>query len=254
MAVAPLPTPVAPRARPEPTTPEEQFDRGLEHLRAGKWFEAADWFGKARQPGSDPRYTAYLAYCRSKTANQPMATTLYREAVEDRGFGDAWARNNWAYQLIHTSPTTPNLRRAITECTAALDREPTARAARLNRAWATFMLYWKEKGPAKGLRPVNPGCLADIEAVLATGPRTADVYYKAAVIVATFGGDQPDQMSRTFDYLRLAVERGRPAAALANDPPLRHLVARPELQQLLRLPPTAPAAEANIGLMDPPLR
>jgi serine/threonine protein kinase len=251
IATIPPPHPAAPADGPQPASNKEWFDRGLRELRAGESLNATTCFEHAVIPDRDGQSLAYLAYCRAKGGHREVAVNLYREAVDVRKYNEGWARNNWAYYLSFSANPT-ELGRAINECTAVLNTDPACRAARLNRAWATFQLH--RCSHAKDDRPANAEWLADIEAVVASGPETIDVCYKAAAIIATFGRELPDQTDRVFHFLRRTVELGKPARQLTGDPYLRHLNHRPEFQALLALPATKSAGDVNVALMDPPHR
>jgi tetratricopeptide (TPR) repeat protein len=245
------PPPPAGGVRVKPSTAEEPFARGLEYLRTGALGPATADFELARRlRPDDGRTTAYLAYCRSKVPDHAGAAALYEEAVAVRGYDAAWAHCNWAYSLTRPGARSNQLRLAIAEATKALRQESNLRAARLNRASARYMLNVHPK--ARTLD--DPECVADIEAVMSGEPRTADLCYKAAVILAASGRE--DQVTRAVGYLREAVRLGRPPAPLARDPVLRtHLSGRPDFQELTRLPPVEPGAPSpNLYLADPPVR
>jgi hypothetical protein len=228
--------------RPKPSTPDALFERGCEFLRAGDVAAAAKDFGDSHRARPDGRTAAYLAYCLARSGNHAAAAALYEEAVTTHGYQQTWARSNWSYSLTQSGPAPNQLRRAIDEATAALNLEPGLRAARLNRAHARFLL----NGARKTRTLSDPECLADLEAVLATGPYTADLYYKAALILTASAAGQEDRLARAVGYLREAVKLGREPRLLGEDPWLRpHLSARQDFGELIKLPPTTPARTAN---------
>src|SRR5207237_39235 len=109
-------------------------------LNAAKCFGEVNRLRAELKLRPDGRASAYLAYCRAKDGNAKNTAEFYRRAVVDHCFDAAWAHNNWAHALILASPTAADLRLAIKECDAALRLDPSSRAARLNRCWATFRL------------------------------------------------------------------------------------------------------------------
>jgi hypothetical protein len=248
--VGAAPPAVAP-AHPAPLTPDDLIARGFGHLRTGDVSSAMKDFGDVYRGRPDGRTAALLAYSHSRAGQDRAAAELYRGAIDGYGYQAAWALNNRAYARIQLTPSShKELSLAIGEATAALGLDPHLRAARLNRAWAGFLLHRDRKTQTLA----DPGCLADLEAVLAGGPPTADLCYKAAVILVAAGVGRDDGHARALGYLEQAVGLGKPAGILAGDPVFKvHLSGRPEFDRVLRLPrPARPGSAPNLHLADPP--
>src|SRR5207248_9181682 len=100
----------------------------------------------------------------------------------------------------------------------------------------------------------DPECLADLEAVMAGGPPSAELYYTAAVILAASAAGRENDCARATGYLREAVQLGCNPRRVAGDPILKaHLSHRPDFQDVLNLPPARPAGRpVNVFLADPP--
>src|SRR5262249_55027852 len=142
------------------------------------------------------RTTAMLAYCESRRAFQDVAAQLYEDAFKKHNFDAAWVHNNRAACLIKMGSAT-NFRDAICEATEALKLDPTLRAALFNRAYAHYRLNLD-----KSFKLSDPECLADLNAVMANGPYNADLYYKAALILAASADGDEKQLARTVGYVR----------------------------------------------------
>ena len=236
-------------AAPRPSTPDEFFNRGLEHLRSDDLEAATKDFGNARRINPDGRSTAFLAYCQSRSGTHDAAAILYLKAIKDYGYGAAWVHCNRAYSLIR-SGSPQDVRLSIDESNAALALEPELRAARLNRAYARFLVNFD----AKTQTLANPeDCLSDLEAVMSVGPYTADLYYKAALILTAAAAGREDRYARAVTYLREAVRRGRNPKLLAQEPVFQvHLVARKDFEQAANLPPAEqPESVINLHVVDP---
>jgi hypothetical protein len=246
------PQPTEPAAiAPTPSTPKDLFERGRERLKAGDVASAAKDIDDAHRMRPDGPSTALLAYCRARSASHLMAAVLYQQAIAQHGYDVAWVRNNRAYSLIQCG-TRENLRLAVEESTVALQLDPNSRAARLNRATARFKLNLDPKSQTLA----DPECLADLDAVLVTGPFTADLCYNAALILTASGSGQEDRYTRAIGYLRDAVALGKPPRHVAQDPILlKHLAGRPDFQQVTQLPPVKPPQPPlNPQLISPPDR
>jgi serine/threonine protein kinase len=246
---APNTPPEPPAVHRRPSTPDDFFRRGVESLRGNDTAAAMKDFDAARRAKPDGRSTAFLAYCHARSGNHKAAATLYQEAIRDHGYAEAWAHCNRAYSLIRGG-SPDQLRQAINEATTALEREPKLRAARLNRAYARFLLDLDPK--TQSLR--NPGdCLADLEAILTEGPYSADLYYKAALVLAAASAGREEHSARAVNCLQEAVRRGRDPRLLAQEPVFRtHLTSRPDFAEVIKLPPAkAPTPGPNLHVVDP---
>jgi tetratricopeptide (TPR) repeat protein len=246
------PAPVDLSVRRPPSTADEFFARGVEFLKVNDPTSAMKDFDAALSRKPDGRTTAYLAYCKARGKEHAAAAELYKEAITDHGYKPAWVRNNRAYSLlqISQSQSRAHLPAAIAEATAALELDSTLRAARYNRAWARFLL---DLHPQTRTLP-TPDCLADFEVVLADGPATADLYFKAALVLTATRPKEEACLARAVGYLRDAVALGKPPGNLAQDPVLKtHLSGRPDFQAVLLLPRAAVRAEsaAALSLADP---
>jgi serine/threonine protein kinase len=242
----PPPPPSAPAPPAVPTTAEEFFDRGVQFLRAGDVNPAVKDFGEAHQRRPDPRTRAFIAYCEARRAN-PRSAAAYYDDVMRQGYNLAWVHNNRAAALIKMG-SAANLRDAIREATEALDLEPALRAARFNRAVARYHLNID-----RNFKLADPDCLADLNAVMETGPYSPDLYYKAALILAASGDGNEAQLSRAVSYVREVLLLGKSFQQLAGNPVLkRHLGERDDFRALASMlvstPPQAPVA---LDVIDP---
>jgi tetratricopeptide (TPR) repeat protein len=261
LAGGPPPSPVPPGppdtgVRPPPATAAEFFDRGVEFLKVKNIASAmADFDAALEKRPDDGRGKAFLAYCFARRQkDHPTAAKLYEEAVAG-GYRAPWVHNNRAYSLLQmgSPPSHALLRLAIEEATAALELSPNLRPALYNRAWARYLLNLDPDTHTLS----DPDCLNDLEAVMMTaGPCTADLYYKAALILAASGSDREDLRARAVGCLREAVARGKPPRPLPKNPVVRaHLLGRPDFDELVRNPPPARSTPpANVELVDPPTR
>lgn len=247
--------PWAVAARPKrPITAEEFFARGAESLQGGDVEGARKDFHEANRLHPDGRNTAVLAYCHAHSAGwagHGTAVNEYDKAVKKYGYDEPWVHNNRAASLIKLG-SPDHLRLAIHEANAALKADPTLRAARLNRAYAQFRLHREtNSGPFN-----DPQCVTDIQAVVDEGFCTADLYYKAACILAISNGPE-EYAARAVTYLQEAVNRGRHPGRLKDDPLLKGLVGRTDFVEVVKLPQVPrPEAEScvNLHVIDPPLR
>jgi hypothetical protein len=141
---------------------------------------------------------------------------------------------------------------AAAEAEAALRMDPGLRAARLNRPYARFLeVYMRDPSG----RPVaDPGLVTDIRIALGAGPKTQELYYKAAQIVLTFGGGTEETRAEAVRYLAEAVPLGRNPKPLAKDPLLTaHLMGRADFARLVNLPVPEPVQPLSGSPSDPHL-
>ncbi len=242
--------PTSPAPLPEkPTTPEGLFRRGCEFLRNDDIASATKDFGDARVAKPDGPSTAFLAHCYARSSNHKVAATLYQEAVKDFAYDKAWVHCNRANSLIRLS--TPNdFREAITEATAALELDPTLRAARLNRMQARFLL---DLDPKTEVLKNPDECLADLEAVMAQGPYTMDLFFKAAYVMAAAEYGHEERCARAVGWLRESVKLGRDSKLLDQDPVFRvHLAGRADFAEVTKMSPgERPKRLLNLHIVDP---
>jgi eukaryotic-like serine/threonine-protein kinase len=243
-ASAPQPSEVP--TKPRPSTADELFDRGVEFLKTGDTVLAMKDFLDAHRIKPDGRNTAFLALCYSRNGKQLAAVGLYQEAIEVHHYETAWVHNNLSFGLIE--PGSPRkLRSAIEEATTALLLDPNLRAARINRMFARFLLTLDPK--TQTLQDPKD-CLLDLEAVMATGPYNADLYYKAAIILAASKRGSEDRASSAVHYLHEAVLLGKKFNSINQNPVvLAHLANRSDFKKLADVPsldPTEPSSNYHI--------
>jgi tetratricopeptide (TPR) repeat protein len=232
-----------------PTTPDEFFARGVASLRTDDVAAAMKDFDTARRARPDGRSTAYQAFCLARSGQHAAAAELYRLAI-DSGYAEAWVLSNRAYSLIK-SGSPDDLHEAVRAADAALELGPPLRAARLNRAYARLWLHIDRRTATLS----DPDeCLADIDAVLAAGPLTADLCYKAALVYVTAGGPDDGRLDQAVQSLADAVRLGKDPRQLRADPVLSaRLARRSDFEAVLSLPiPSAPPTAANVHVTDPP--
>jgi tetratricopeptide (TPR) repeat protein len=246
------PTPlVEPAPQVRLTAPDELFVRGLRHLKTGDVAPAMKDFDDANRAQPNGRNTVYLAYCHALSGQHRVAAGLYREAIQKYGYSAAWVHTNWAHSLTQAAPTVDQLRAAAAEADKAVRLDPTLRAARLNRAYIRFQMSLTDPKANRS----DPESIADVAAVMREGPFSAELYYKAAAIIVTFGGASEECHAQAVRYLAEAVKLGRPPQTLAANPIFRqHLRGRSDFQKLLELPSVSPpTATPDPHLASPPL-
>jgi len=248
------PQPVNTSLPPKPTTPEKLFDRGREHLQNGDYAAAMKDLGDAHRMKPDGPNTAYLAYSHSRCGNfgsHRAAEQLYLEAIKKFDYKHAWVHCNRAYCLIQCG-SAADFPAAIDETNFAVALDPTLRAARLNRAFAQFRASRNPK-TKNFANPTNS--LADLDAVMASGPCSAELYYRAAQILTEFAEGQESRLIQAVNYLIEAVKLGRDPAVFATEPGFKkHLAAREDFQQLKALPKGKSAPVINVEFVEPPSR
>jgi serine/threonine protein kinase len=245
------PAPTQPAPQLLRTEPDDLFVRGLRHLKAGDVAPAMKDFDDANRLRPGGRNAAYLAYCHALAGQHRVAAGLYREAVQTHGYSAAWVHTNWAYSLTQAAPTVDQLRVAAAEADRAVRLGPTLRAARLNRAYVRFQLSLADPAADR----TDPEPVADVVAAMGQGPFTADLYYRAATILVTFGGTSEQWRAQAVRYLAEAVKLGRRPQTLSANPLFRqHLRDREDFQKLFELPSAPPPIAApDPHLARPPL-
>jgi hypothetical protein len=120
--------------RPAATlTPAEQFDRGVELLRADRLAEAQDAFARARTGPQAARATACLAYAAARRNQAREGLALGHLAVA-HGRDTAAVRNNLGYCLLETGRPAE----ALAQLDSAVGKNYASQPARYNRAMARF--------------------------------------------------------------------------------------------------------------------
>jgi eukaryotic-like serine/threonine-protein kinase len=248
-APAALPQPVYTVVHTSPSTREELFKRGVDFMKTGDTAAAMKDFDDARRKQPNGQSTAFLAYCHSRIGNHRAASALYFEAINDATYKKAWVHCNLAYSLIKWR-SLEHLRLAIEQADAALAIEPDLRAARLNRVYARY-LSGLEVRPQTITEQER--CLADLNAVMSDGPYSADLYFKAALILTSIGKGREEHYAQAVAYLQEAVRGGKNPTRLTLEPVFRdHLKGRKDFEQLTNLPPIERLDTAsNFHLVDP---
>ena len=233
-------------------TPDELVARGTEYLRGKSATLALRDFEEAFRARPGGEVAAMLGFSYTMTGQHRLAEGRYQVAIEQYGFKRAWTHNNRAYSLLQIASRDSQFRTAVEQTNRALALSPSlpaARAARCNRAFARFRLSLDRTTN----RFVDPDCLADLEAVMATGPYTGNLYYTAAVILAAGANGREELLGRAVGYLREGVQLGRRPQTFALDPVLRqHLADRPDFKAVLNLiPPERVPPQPNLQVIDP---
>jgi serine/threonine protein kinase len=242
-----LPLPEAAGLPAKPTTPEGLFERGVALLQNGDHVLARGDFAESYRLNQDGRTLAFLAYCVARSGVPDDALALYQGAIQDHGFGEAWAHCNLSDCLIRCS--SPQLDKAITEASIALGKKPHLRAAHFNRAWARYRL---KVDKTTWVLANASECLADLAEVMRDPPNSAELYYKAALIVAAASADGDDERHKAVVYLQKAIEYGRKPETLAAEPVFqKHLSNRADFKDLIKLKPGVPAPAMNLHVVDP---
>ncbi len=239
---SPIRTPaaVAVRAEPgavavpsKPKTPDELFNRGVEYLRSKDTAPAIKDFNDAQLARPDGRNTAFLAYSQSRSTSAGEVADLYLRAIADFGYRPAWVYCNRADCLIR-SGKVENYPLAFEAANVAVALEPGLRAARLNRLYARFLI---DRDTKTQKLPNPDDCLADLRVVMADGPYTADLYYKAALVLTAGSEGREDRCAEAVDYLRDAVRYGwNPERFVQNAILKTHLMGRLDFAEVVKLP------------------
>jgi tetratricopeptide (TPR) repeat protein len=226
---------------PSSQQPLGPFERGVEHLRAGNVQLALAAFDEAKRAAADGRTYAHLAYCYTRLG-QPRVAAEYYEMAVDHGYRPAWVHNNRAYVLTQFNKTSrAQLRLALDEATKARELSPADRSIRFNWAHTRFLANLDPKTR----RLDDPECVAEIRAVLASGPGDSDLYLKSALILAAAAAEDKGRLAESVECLRKAVESGCKPVQFGRDSLLRQrLGGRADFAEVLRLAPPERAKEA----------
>jgi tetratricopeptide (TPR) repeat protein len=226
----------------EPATAEEYFERGMRFLRAETYPSAFSDFNTAGRLKEEPRTLAYQAYCLGRMGQPTVASDLGQIAIDQ---GATWpaVRNNLGFCL--TEAGQPE--RAIPHLLEALRQSPQMRQARYNLAVARYRTAQR-----KGLKEPDPDCVADIDAVLATGPASSSVLQLAASIYAANQSLDPDLRHKAIRCLVDAVHKGADPRRFARDGVLgSRLRNDPEFKQVLLMTPGPREPAAADWLVEP---
>lgn len=244
----------SPAAAPElvpqiPRTHEEFVRRGLASLRNGDHVAANSDFARANKLEKRPETLALQGYCFAQLEQLHTSEGFYVVAIQ-LGHRPAWVRNNLAYCLLRRPTKKVNLYSHIiaefNEILAA-DFDPALqRCARYNRALAYYELA-ELTGDTQHLTIA----LQDIEAVIATGECSSDLFFHGAVINTAAG---PEHHDRAVECLTEAVKRGRVTRNLDTDRRLVPLREKPTFQRLILNPPlpSVPDMPRNLRTLGPP--
>src|SRR5581483_5433300 len=135
--------------------------------------------------------------------------------------------NNLGQSLAQTG----KFDQAISYLQLALSKAPQMREARYGLAFARFNLVLR-RGPL-GL---DPGCVADMDAVLASGPASTRLLHLAALIYAANSSLGPDVRARAIRCAEQAVRQGKKPSLLLQDVILsKHLGDAPEFRKISQL-------------------
>ncbi|HEX3148033.1 MAG TPA: serine/threonine-protein kinase [Gemmataceae bacterium] len=235
----PIEAPVAAPAITEPTTPDEQVDRGLELLAKGFISPAETYFLKAFRAQPEGRSAALIGYCRSRSGDDRAAAQCYKKAIELDRTQPTWVYNNLACSLAQ-SGTEPKdlLKEAYDAASEAIRRDPGLHVAFHNRAWACYFFNMDRKGR----RLTNTNCLAELESDIqkAFADRTnPDLYLLAALVKVTSSDGHPERLDAAIRLLEDGIRNGLAPNRILNDPVLLvRLGQHPDFVALGRLPAT----------------
>jgi hypothetical protein len=228
----------------------DPFSRGIEFLRQDEIVLAMKCFNDARQQNGDGKAFAYFGYCNSRSAYHQQAADSYAAAI-GKGFGPAWVHSARAYSLAQLTWDPARMRESMEEASTARDLVQDDRSIEFN--WALIRFLTRQDPTSMQLD--DPECVQVIKKVVAAGPCDADLWYKAALILAASSSDNESMRVDAITYLRRAVAMGRPAAPLRRSPVFsRFLASHPGFQELLEKPPAAvPVKPLQLELVRPPL-
>lgn len=232
----------------DPAQFADPFERGIAYLDRDQVAPAMLAFDEAREHNPDGRTFAYLGYCHSRGAQHEVAVECYKKAIE-LGFVAPWVHNNRAYSLTQTNRNAAtNLPVALNEVSLAFDKAGDQRDIKLNWVYIRYL----SKYDSKTKRFIDDKCIQVLEEVMADGPYDADLYYKAAVILAA-GSDSEASRCKAISYLTKAIELGKRPTNLAGDPVLKaNLGRRSDFKDLLALSPGSPNPNRlHLGLVNP---
>jgi tetratricopeptide (TPR) repeat protein len=234
-------------------SPERDFRRGQEALRAGDWSEADRYFDRVLQ--ADPsRADAWFAagrgrlaqgeissalrffeeadrrrhrdgptkdclvYCLAAVRNHPAALGTFDQA-RGLGYESAALHNNRAYSLLNGKPPSDEAERALVfdEAERALEEalrlNPDLPEARYNRAKLAMR---RSLSPPKS--PLPSRAIEDIRYAMAHLPPSASLLMNAARVCAKASGPEAPDRDEIFDLLRQAVALGASPKWISREP------------------------------------
>jgi tetratricopeptide (TPR) repeat protein len=213
-------------AEKPPETAAEYFERGVRFVRQSEFAPAYSDFSRSNVLQEDSRTLAYMAYCLGHMRQHSVAVDCGRLAIEKGAQGVA-VRNNLGHSLVQIG----KLEEAFPFLLAALEQSPQSREVRYNLALARYRL-----GQRHNLTEPDAECVADMDAVLASGPASPRLLTLAASIYAKNSALGPDVRARAIYCVVRAVQQGKPPVQLLNDPVLKaHLGGDPEFQKIAGL-------------------
>lgn len=220
------------RVAPEPPrTKPELLKHGHAALRHGDWRTASLDFARAFELEPDGKTAATWAYALMLSSQESAALLRAELAVNEFGYREPWALNNYAAALMTTQDQlAPNSAHAIQLANEALERQPDLREARYNLALAE---YWHDyEGITQKLRDTR--CLTNISRVLSKGARTRVLCQDAAMLYASAG---PLYYLHAIELAEEAASRGPSPAPVVLHPHLSRLFKdRPGFYELLFMP------------------
>ncbi len=226
----------------EPQTAEEYFARGQRFLDKETFPSAFSDFNTSNRLKESPRALAYMAYCLGRMQQHALAADLGRLAIE-KGATEPAVFNNLGQSLAQTG----KFDQAISYLQLALSKAPQMREARYGLAFARFNLVLR-RGPL-GL---DPGCVADMDAVLASGPASTRLLHLAALIYAANSSLGPDVRARAIRCAEQAVRQGKKPSLLLQDVILsKHLGDAPEFRKISQLTKERDDEPAENWLVEP---
>jgi eukaryotic-like serine/threonine-protein kinase len=227
----------------------DPFERGLYHLDRGFFESAIVAFDEARLTKRDGRTYAYLAYSHSRAAQHRKAGEFYQMAIE-RDFAPAWVHNNRAYSLTQFAVNErPQMLVALDEVTKARALDRNNRAIQFHWAYIRYLV----KQDANTKRLYDPECVATMRTVMADGPRDAEMYFKAALVLAAASAGHDELAADAVGYLHYAVELGKPIQQLRRERACQDFLSgRDDFKRLMaEPPPVRKDAPLHLELLNP---
>jgi serine/threonine protein kinase len=226
----------------EPQTAEEYFARGKRSLDQGSFPSAFSDFNTSNRLKENPRTLAYMAYCLGRMQEYPLAVNFGRLAIE-KGAKDPATLNNLGQSLAAAG----KFDQAISYLQLALGKAPQMREARYGLAFARYQSGQQRFPPA-----FDPACVADMDAVLASGPASTRLLYFAATLYAVNSSLGPDVRAKAIRCAEQAVRQGMSSSRLIRDQVLQiYLGDDPEFQEIGRLRPERADEPAEQWLVEP---